>query len=176
MARSSKGNLPAQFFFGKVFPWLFILAGAGVFSWGVQNLARARESVDWPKAPGRILSSRVLVSKSTDSDGYSSISYSARVEYEFFVQRRKFTGTRIAYGDYGSSSRSRHEEIVERYPEGGQVEVSYRPSQPEECLLEPGVKGQTWFLPLFGLVFLIPGMAMAIFLPRVMMKRAGIER
>ena len=155
-----------RFFWGIVFPQIFILAGAWVSYLGVQNLMRARESVDWPKAPGRILSSRV----STDvGDGDTSTTYSTRIEYEFFVHGQKFAGTRVAYGtvvggSYGS--RGSAEKIVERYPKDKHVDVFYLRSEPEVCVLEPGLKKQAWFIPVLGLFFMGVGMVLAIILYR----------
>ena len=163
MSRIERTPPWVDFFMGKIVPrvmsWTFILFGAAISTWGVQNLLRARESLDWPKASGQIVSSHVSTDRSKESDG---VSYRARIEYEFLVKQRKFTGTRIAYGDYGSSFRSVHEEIAKRYSKGKTVEVFYRPSDPKECLLEPGVKGQTWYLPFFGLVFIFPGVLIPI--------------
>jgi hypothetical protein len=39
-------------------------------------------------------------------------------------------------------------------------------------LLEPGLRIQTFIMPLGGLIFLAPGILMAVFLPR-RMKKAG---
>lgn len=126
-----------RFFWGIVFPWSFILAGAWLSYLGVHHLMWARESVDWAKASGRILSSRVAVDTVVDGDGQYTAS--ARIEYEFFVQRQKFTGTRVAYGGYAGS----WQKIVERYPKDKHVDVFYRRSEPEECVLKPGLKMQT---------------------------------
>ena len=74
----------------------------------------------------------------------------------------------MAFGDYGSGNPSRARKIVKRYPVGFEVTVCYDPKEPETCVLEPGVKGQTWFLPLFGSIFCTVGTIMLWALPKAM--------
>ena len=62
--------------------------------------------------------------------------------------------------------------LVERYPKGKRITVYYKPENPAENLLEPGVSAKTWTMPVGGLIFFVPGILMAIFLPRLM-KKAG---
>jgi len=90
--------------------------------------------------------------------------------YEFTVDGVRYEGTRVAYGDYGTGNTSHARSIVDRYPEGKQVTVYYMPGDPEECLLEPGLKAQAWFIPLIGGIFFTVGAVMMIFLPRVLRK------
>jgi type IV secretory pathway TrbD component len=54
--------------------------------------------------------------------------------------------------------------------------VYYMPANPEECLLEPGIKAQSWFLPGFGLVFFVVGSLMAVFIPRAVKKQAPTKQ
>jgi hypothetical protein len=45
------------------------------------------------------------------------------------------------------------QEIVNRSPQDKNVSVYYMPNNQKECLLEVGVKGQTSFTPVIGLIF-----------------------
>ena len=157
-----------RFFFSRIFPLIFVAAGAGVVYAGWLGLAKARASTGWPTAPGTVVASSVERREHSGSKGGKSVTYEAAVLYEFPVDGATYNGNRVAYGDYGSSSASHARGIVNRYPKGSAVTVHYRPGSPEECLLEPGVKGQTLVLPGIGLVFLFAGLFMAVVIPRSM--------
>lgn len=168
---SSKQMSPGMMFFmSRVFPLIFVVVGASVAFFGIRGLIRAKASVDWPSAQGKVIESSVERQRSSGSNG-SSTTYHAEILYEFTIDGTTFNGERVAYGDYGSSSPSHARRIVNRYPKGKNVTVHYLPGNPEECLLEPGVKGQSFFLPGFGLIFFTVGILMAVFLPKVIRKQ-----
>jgi hypothetical protein len=160
-----------KFFFSRIFPFIFIAVGAGVLFFGVRGLIRAKASMNWPEVPGTVVSSRVDRQHSTNSDGRSSTTYHAEINYRYTVAGTTYHGSRVAYGDYGSSSSSHARKIVNRYPEGKKVTVRYMPEDPEECLLESGMKAQSWFMPVFGLVFFVIGCIMAVKLPGAMARQ-----
>jgi hypothetical protein len=161
-----------RFFFSRIFPLIFVAVGASVAFFGIRALVRAKASVAWPTTQGKVVSSSVEYHRSDKGGG----TYHAEVMYDFSVNDTSFTGNRIAYGDYGSSNPSHARQVVNRYLKGQSVTVHYMPSNPEECLLEPGVKGQSFFLPGFGLIFFTAGSVMAVFLPRAMRKQEITEQ
>ncbi|MFC1452145.1 DUF3592 domain-containing protein [Verrucomicrobiota bacterium] len=163
-----------KFFFSRIFPLIFVVVGASVAFLGIRGLIRAKASVDWPSTQGNIVESSVERHRSSGSKG-SSTTYHAEILYEFTVAGTTFNGDRVAYGDYGSSSSSHARRIVNRYPKGKSVTVHYMPGNPEQCLLEPGLKGQSWFLPGFGLIFFTVGSLMAVFLPKAIRKQEIAE-
>lgn len=64
----------------------------------------------------------------------------AEIAYRYTVGGREYTGDRISFGSFYSSSRSgRAVEYFERYPPGSQAEVHYHRSHPEMAVLEPGL-------------------------------------
>ena len=132
--------------------------------------------MNWPTVQGKVVASSVENHRSSNSNGGgSSTTYHAEILYEFAADGTTFNGNRVAYGDYGSSNPSHARRIVNRYPEGKSVAVYYMPGDPEVCLLEPGMKMQSWFLPAIGLIFLAAGSLMAVFLPRVTRRRQITE-
>lgn len=157
-----------KFIFTRVFPLIFIVIGIGVAFFGIRGLVRANASVDWPACLGEVTASSVERRSSAESKTRKSTTYHARIRYAYDVDGSTFSGSRVAYGDYGAGNRSHAERIVERYPEGKDVTVYYMPEDPEESLLEPGLKGQAWFLPGFGLAFVAIGTLLAVFVPRRM--------
>jgi hypothetical protein len=128
--------------------------------------------VDWPTAPGQVAASSVEYHHGDEGGG----TYHAEVLYDFSVNDTAFSGNRVAYGDYGSGNPSHARSVVNHYPKGKDVVVHYMPGNPEECLLEPGVKGQSWFLPGFGLVFFTVGNLMAVYLPKAIKKQGITEQ
>jgi len=167
---SSKKQSPGmKFFFSRIFPLIFIVIGAGVAFFGIRGLIRANASTDWPTAKGQVKTSSVERQRNSHK-GKSSTTYHAKILYKFSVAGTAFNGNRIAYGDYGSSSSSHAKQLVNHYPQGKSVTVYYMPKNPEECLLEPGLKLQSWFLPGFGLISFFAGIMMVIFLPKAMNK------
>lgn len=173
---SSKQMSPGmKFFFSRIFPLIFIVVGASVAFFGIRGFIRAKASVGWPSTQGKVLESSVERQRSSGSNG-SSTTYHAEILYEFTVEGTTFNGDRVAYGDYGSSNSSHARRIVNRYPKGKDVTVHYMPGNPEECLLEPGVKGQSWFLPGFGLIFFTVGSLMAVFSPKAIRKQEITEQ
>lgn len=176
VSSSSKQMTPGmKIFFSRIFPLIFVVVGASVAFFGIRGLVRAKTSLNWPSTQGKVVESSVERQRSSGSNG-SSTTYHAEILYEFTVDGTTFNGDRVAYGDYGSSSPSHARRIVNHYPKGKSVTVHYMPSNPEECLLEPGIKGQSFFLPGFGLIFFTVGSLMAIFLPRVMRKQEITEQ
>lgn len=136
--------------FRKFLPYIFVAVGFVITVFGFRSVIRARESESWPSVPGVITSSSV---EYRSSSGNSS-TYEADIAYEYEVEGISYYGNRVAYGDYSSSARSHAQSIVSKYPEGTDVDVYYMPDEHDECLLEPGMKLQSWFMLVFGIVFM----------------------
>lgn len=168
MTGSRQDVSPAKrFFFARVFPSIFALIGAGVLIWGVSVVLEGSASSDWPSTDGVVTSSQVAT-RTDSSRNRSRTSYVATVTYDYAVAGRTFTGDRIAAdAGHGSGDVSNAREIVNRYPEGASVKVYYRPDDPSEAVLERGVPGRAWGPIAIGGVFLIVGVAMFIFMPRL---------
>ena len=146
-------------------PWVLVAFGAiaalyglRAFYLGIRDLNQAKASVAWPTRPGKVLSSSVVQKRDSEGD----LTHHAEVVYVFNVNNTAYSGTRIAYGDYGSSNTSHAQEIVNRYPRDKNVTVHYMPNNPKECLLEVGVKGQASIFPAIGSIFVITGLIFII--------------
>ena len=141
---------------------IFILVGGLVAYIGIRDLLFARASLDWLTTEGKIISSSV--ERKIDRDRDSS-TYQAEIQYEFAVNGVTYSGTRVAFGEHGSNNSTHAKDIVFRYPKGSSVTVYYSESDPDTCLLEPGVQAQVWFLPVSGLIVFIIGLFLAVYLP-----------
>ena len=137
-----------------------------------------KASLTWPRAPGHIEASRYVLTShlieteaviendlhdadpSADEEQY----YRPVVIYSYSIAGQSFSGKRIAFRDLiGSKRRARR--IVERYPPGKSVLVSYDPHQPRVAVLEPGARGSvsTYGIPAisFGTAAILVGLAVA---------------
>jgi hypothetical protein len=111
---------------------LFILAGS-VFLFvgvrlGIARRRRARESRQWPTAPGRVTRSEIAIETGLDSK-----THQARVQYEYVVLGQQYSGRQVSE----SVRRAPMQRVVEQYAPGTSVEVYYDPRQPGSSALEP---------------------------------------
>ena len=153
-----------QWFVARIFPLPFLLGGAAMLFFGARGLLRASASKDWPTAAGKIVSSEV----NHRTNRQATTTYHPRLQYTYVVDGTTHRGRRVAYGSLGSSNPSRAQRIVKKYPRGKAVTVHYMPDDPAVCLLEPGVHGQAFSQPLYGLVIIGAGVALLIFMPKLM--------
>jgi hypothetical protein len=135
-----------------VFPYIFMIFGLLIFYFGTMGVIKAGESNNWPTAAGKVITSNVKSGNKTNST-----SYSAYVKYEYKVNDIIYTGYRVSYADYISVSKSHAQGIVDNYRTGSSVKVYYSSSNPNLCILEPGMKLQTFFLPASGLAIFMLG-------------------
>ena len=155
-----------------IFPWPFILLGAGALYYGQGELAMAKMSANWPSVAGIVQSSDIEWENSNNNDGGRS-AY-AKVVYTYDVDGHRHTCNRVLFGDYGSSDASHADSIVSQYKPGQPVTVYYKPSDPSVAVLQPGMHGIGYLLPLLlGLVFVILGLGMLWFMPLLTASASG---
>lgn len=145
-----------------IFATIFMAIGAALLTPGLISMWNARESVKWPVVPGRILYHEEDSSTSTDnSDGHSTTTttYSTRVIYRYQVNGRTLFNNVRRFGQLAGSSEDWASEIAAQYPMGKDVEVSYKPGDPETAALEPGIDREAYYLPGAGAAFLLFGFA-----------------
>ena len=154
---------------------LLIAGGAAATYFGAREVLRAKASMDWPTAQGKIIESSVEREtrrrKPGESGPLNRKIYRAKILYEYQVDEVTLTGTRIAYvkkkpikvkGDVTSSidrtlAEAHAQGIVDRYPKGKSVSVYYKPDNPKVCLLEPGLGLQAFVAPVLGVFMFIIG-------------------
>jgi len=154
---SSKQALPGiRRLLMRLLPIAFIVIGTVTAFFGLRGILRAGQSLDWPASQSVITESSVEhIRRSVN--GRIMKTYHPEILYTYTVDGTDYIGDRIAYGDYSSSNPSRAQSIVTRYPEGKNVAVYHVPGNPEESLLEPGIKGESFMLLGFRLVFVVTG-------------------
>lgn len=141
---------------------VFIAIGCVPLYLGIQGIREAHESVSWPTVPGRITKSQLAVSTHEVRDRdrgqrrRTSNSYSAGLVYEFKLDDGlPRLGSRISVVSDQIGDEAYAKALLEKYPVGREVTVSYKPGQPEECVLEPGRWGGVGFQFLFAGAFII---------------------
>ncbi|MCA9121208.1 MAG: DUF3592 domain-containing protein [Planctomycetaceae bacterium] len=136
---------------------LFIAVGSVPLVMGIRGVLQSRATLAWPQATGRIVSSGVRSEQRTsrDDDGRQRTTtyYYADVTYEYVVDGKSFTGTRITLTDGQSGSQADASATRDRYPRDAGVSVAYDPASPDQSVLEPGRWGNSGWLLLFGGVF-----------------------
>jgi hypothetical protein len=138
---------------------LFFLGGCTAGMMAYRGIQEAQQSLQWPTVVGRIVRSGVDVSvhrdRSTDRDrrNRETRSYSAGIEYEFEVNGQPVNGSRITVISDQFGSKSWAEATSQKFPVGTEVKVSYNPTKPEQCVLEPGGWGGVGFLLILSAVF-----------------------
>jgi hypothetical protein len=133
---------------------LFAATGLGSLLWSSWNVVQALACRRWPVADGVIVVSDLQ--RSRGSDG--AFMYRPEVTYRYEVQGRQLVSSRTQFGDRLELSWSRPAvQIVQKYPVGTRVSVRYAPDDPEEAVLETGVRGILLAGIACGVIFLALG-------------------
>ncbi len=143
-----------------VFFGLFLLVGLLVAAWGIRYLYLSSESTKWPSSEAEITASKVSSHRSSRRQGrhrVASRTYSAKINYLYWVRGVEYTGNRISFGDYSSSNKNHALSLVARYPVGKKVLAYYHPKDCAVSVLEPGFQGGI-LIPLgIGVIFAFVG-------------------
>ena len=100
---------------------------------GWKDLEKSLASKDWPVTDGKITLSKVEIKRGSRDQGWT---YTVNVKYSYLVDGVKYSGDKISFGYYSSSSPRKANEIKRSYPVGKQVPVYYNPEDPYESVLE----------------------------------------
>lgn len=146
-------------------PLLFVIVGAILVFFGARQLLRADASQSWPSVTGVVTISEL--GKHLGNDRDDSTTYSADISYDYIVNDRDYVNGTVAFGSVQTSDPSLARLVLKRYPVGQPVTVYYNPANPRDAVLEPGLHGATWFLPIFGALFLVVGVGLFFFLRRM---------
>jgi len=135
----------------------------GIFSifWSMRSRKKAAESGGWPAVVGVISNALLKKNVSTDSDGFSSTTFTPTVEYQYNVGGYVYTGNRITFGFAKSYSRKKKaREAMAAYPVNGQVNVFYNPQDPHDSVLVQKAGGAIGGI-IGGIVLIVISLCMA---------------
>lgn len=141
---------------GKVIAIAFVIIFYVVgFDLLVDSLSKARQSLrtaDWPTTPARITQLEI-----EENWGDESNTYKVKVQYQYTVNRIAYTGSRLAFGYTGDSSREAHDEILRKLKEAKAVATRYNPSDPSESCLSYGLHRSVLLKLTFAITWLAFG-------------------
>jgi uncharacterized protein DUF3592 len=124
-------------------PPLLCLLAIIVLGYGLRDLTRAAASANWPKAPGRIVSSQTVEHRR----------YRPSIDYTYVVAGTTYRGNTYRFGDTSYWKREKADAAAHAYAPGKDVLVSFNTSNPQVSVLEPGVTADAlwplgWSVPL----------------------------
>lgn len=148
------------FLCGGVFVLGFAVAGIFLLVKNFRERQKSDASQNWPTTQGQVIATKVVENTDTDSDGYTSVTYTPMVTYRYQVAGQEYTSGKVAFGfRKGYSSRAKARQALANYSGDAQVTVYYDPSDPVEAVLERKVGGSTLSLVL-GIAFLLIGLCL----------------
>ncbi|MGD8558943.1 MAG: DUF3592 domain-containing protein [Gammaproteobacteria bacterium] len=121
---------------------LFVLAGLLATLWGWWIIRNARKTQHWPAVEGVIEESGV-----DQQELLPRIRYRYTVEQQTYNQLMKFSGDITPTQEFAAH-------YAEKFPVGRQVQVYYKPGQPDIATLEPGAGKGDWLVLAIGLAML----------------------
>jgi lipid-A-disaccharide synthase-like uncharacterized protein len=145
--------------------WVFfMLFGVAILAPGLRNLWYAKASQAWPTTDGMVIFAEEEATDQVpqDSEGRTGqfTTHGAPLAYQYEVNGTRYFSNVRHFGQFiGSSSQDWAEAILQRYPSGTAVPVSYCPDDPDLAALEPGINSESYYLPGGGLAFLLFGIA-----------------
>lgn len=121
-----------------LFSIIILIIGASIFYVGMNEMEKANDSENWLPTPGERYDSKVV----SDHTRKGGTQYSARINYKYMIEDNAYSGNRVSFGEITRADYDTALSIVNKFPEGKNVQVYYNPENPRESVLEPGTKGR----------------------------------
>jgi len=106
-----------------------IIGGVGLYRYNL-----GKKSASWPAVKGKMTYARAVSTKVDNKNEYR-----LSVKYRYIVDGKSYTGERITASDQNQKTRSRANNVLKKYPVGGEVSVYYNPARPGSSVLKTGV-------------------------------------
>jgi hypothetical protein len=117
----------------------------------------AHATAKWPTVPGHVNSIEIgSFSGRAAPQGRIRTVWEVNVSYEYSVANEVYRGNKIWFDGSGTLSRTKAEEIADRFAEGRTVPVFYNPADPGDAVLVPG-PGDTRFIKPYMVVGMLLG-------------------
>ena len=114
---------------------LFYAVGIFMLAYGLWAAWRSTAVGRWSTAPGRVTS--CSLDRKSDNDGGHT--YEVKVAYEYAVNGRAYTGSRVAFGYGSGGGREQHRQLYETLHNAKGVRVRYDPADPATSALSYGI-------------------------------------
>ena len=154
-----------------IFGGIFFLLGICGLIYGGYQLLLGRQSANWLQTTGEIVYGKLDTLESlTKTEEYRQVqtSYGPHLIYKYVVQGQTYYTNRRSFGQLSGSDEEWAAEILEKYPPGARILVSYSPDNPHLAVLEPGTSSEALWLPGAGLASLLFGAAVMTFARRAL--------
>ncbi|MCP4937283.1 MAG: DUF3592 domain-containing protein [bacterium] len=159
-----------RFLGARFFPAILILLGGASLWAGADNMANGWASQNWPSTPGIITLSEIGMNNSVPLDTgvrkKSDATFYAKVEYDFTVEGKNYSGYKVSFGEYADIKREHAERVLQPYTVGKTVPIFYNPKSHRQAVLEPGLHGYPWLFLIGAMIFLPMGPLMAKYFPK----------
>ncbi len=121
----------------------FIVVGLATGTFFCVRITQAAKSKSWPWVIGELESTalRDVVYRGRDSDGGADLA-SARVvnfRYRYRVKDEDYLGSRVTFSDGVNKTSGALQKLQDQYQGKSQIKVFYRPDQPQQSVLIPGL-------------------------------------
>jgi hypothetical protein len=112
-------------------------AGTSFVDYSVASASLRRDgAVDFPKTGGRIVASNV-----ESAPGAKEPLYKPSVVYQYRVNDHAYEGKHVRFDDFWNGELPEAQEVVDAFPVGRAVDVSYDPADPTQSALRVGLNG-----------------------------------
>lgn len=123
---------------------IFVMFAGGLLGviWSLRSRKKASQSAGWPAVIGVITNAHISENRSTDEDGYTTTTYTPKVEYQYNIGGAYYASNRISFGfEKSYNRRKRAQEALAPYHLNAQVRVFYNSQNPNEAVLEQKAQG-----------------------------------
>ena len=136
-----------------------IIGGVGLYRYNL-----GKKSAAWPAVKGKMTYARAVPATVNKKQEYR-----LSVKYRYTVDGKSYTGERVTASDNYQKTRSLANDVLKKYPVGGEVSVYYNPADPRSSVLKTGINKNV-SLPL-GIAVVCFLLAVAIIVSELKKKR-----
>lgn len=145
-----------SWFLAYVLPCLILLGGLAGLWHSTGYLVDAYRSTSWPRTAGMVIRSE-LGSESGSVRRVDSTRYWPKIEYEYHVDGQAYQSSNVTLDGLRSSvhvgtGKAEADAVLAQYPLDAKVFVHYDPDFPGRAVLQAGVSGRNFLVPIFSLV------------------------
>jgi len=134
---------------------VLFIGGVAVLLFGILQLQKARENLDWPNVKGQVLSSDIETRRYRSIDSTISVNkYLPYVEYIYSVNGIKYRSDKFSIRAHGErNTLEAAENDLAAFPPGDDITVYYDPEEPRSAVLRPGASlGVNFIIQSLGLL------------------------
>ena len=133
----------------------FLLPGLLIMIVGIKGMYKGLISQNWKKCNAIVQSSEIINRETKNEE--DDVTFKPYITYKYTIDENDFIGDILKFGKIETGNNSRENYYLKKYPVDKCIIIYYNSSNPSESVIEPGLSGDSYFLPIFGLIFSIVG-------------------